>query len=177
MNFISFIVFFSLMFSTAFAQAFSSEWEVIGTASMTVDGAETSFFAIKEAEGENSTVDLMNTAGFMTLNVAVLDDPGTGDPGSDVVSFLFGPWSGSDPTDVAIDYFSGDGIFMANIDVGGSVPLTSYAFGDDGTLNFSVEGAMLQEATRTDDGAYAPVEGGRAITLSVTYTGSVPPLN
>lgn len=159
------------------AQSFSDAWEVTGTAVMTLDGTEVSFYAIKEAEGDASTVDLMETGGFMTLNVAVLDDPGTGDPGTDVVSFLFGPWSGADPTEVAIDYFSDEGLFMANLDVGGPVPVASYTFEDDGSFAFSVKDAVLQEASRTDDGAYAAVEGGATLNVSVTYSGTIEPLN
>ncbi len=158
---------------SASAQEFSKDWTVLGTMTSTIDGENKDLFAIASSDGTLSTVDDRTTGGLRTLNVAAMAAGSDGEPAEPTLSFLFGPWLNGQPDNVSVDFYTPDGFFMANIDVGGPVPFDSFDLQEDGTLSFAVTEIVLQEAKRTDDGAFEAVSGGTTLTVTASFEGTI----
>ncbi len=150
----------------AAAQDFSSRYTVNGQYDLIVDGQPMTAYTTFDTEKNRSSVDRHEVMGKVFYNVNGSIPKPDGDTKT-LLSVQLWPDHVSD-----IQYLN-DGMFGADI-AGGTMALDAPPqIGEDGSMAFSFTGTLV-EFKFTSDGDFAPVEGGRVIAISGSYSGQYP---
>ena len=155
------------------AQDLASNWEILGTFTVTMDDEETELYAVRDTETGNATLSRQSENGAELIQITGVTPNDDGQPGVPILTVTLGPYVGKNPFGISVDLREADRVLMANRTIETEAVLNSVALDDAGNLSFAFA-AELSVMTPLADGGFETAAGAVPASISGTFVGRVP---